>query len=214
MKNETIGKINSIGKVSRIVAKIAQVVALIGTIACLVVGVVGLFIPKNAMQFNGTASGKLSLNTKFVEDADIDEGNDKLSFLGADFEINAEESKDGDIQHVEMEASASNVNGNILKLFVSSVGFVAAVFCGLLWIVMRFAVRFSKTLEICNSPFEENVLADMKKLGISLLPFGIFTFVTTGVSGLVLVLIIMLVILFINIFKYGAELQQESDDTV
>ena len=79
---------------------------------------------------------------------------------------------------------------------------------------MRFAVRFSKTLEICNSPFEENVLADMKKLGISLIPFGIFTLVTTGVSGLVLVLIIMLVILFINIFKYGAELQQESDDMV
>lgn len=214
MKNETIGKINSIGKVSRIVTKIAQVVALIGVIACLVVGVVGLFIPKNAMQFNGTASGKLSLNTKFVEDADIDEGNDKHSFFGADFEINAEESKDSDIQHVEIEASASNVNGNILKLFVSSVGFIAAVFCGLLWIVMRFAVRFSKTLEICNSPFEENVLADMKKLGISLIPFGIFTLVTTGVSGLVLVLIIMLVILFINIFKYGAELQQESDDMV
>ena len=214
MKNETIGKINSVGKVSRIVAKIAQVVALIGAIACLVVGVVGLFIPKNAMQFNGTASGKLSLNTKFVEDSDIDEGNDKHSFFDADFEINVEESRDSDIQHVEIEASASNVNGNILKLFVSSVGFVAAIFCGLLWIVMRFAVRFSKTLEICNSPFEENVLADMKKLGISLIPFGIFTLVTTGASGLVLVLIIMLVILFINIFKYGAELQQESDDTV
>lgn len=214
MKNETIGKINSIGKVSRIVAKIARIASLIGAIACLVVGVVGLFIPKNAMQFNGTASGKLSLNTKFVEDADIDEGNDKHSFLGADFEINAKESRDSDIQHVEIEASASNVNGNILKLFVSSVGFISAVFCGLLWIVMRFVVRFSKTLEICNSPFEENVLADMKKLGISLIPFGIFTLATSGISAIALILLIMVVMLFINIFKYGAELQQESDDTV
>ncbi|MDE6780429.1 MAG: hypothetical protein K2J40_03095 [Ruminococcus sp.] len=214
MKNDIVAKIHSVGKVSRIVAKIAKVVALIGVIACLIVGIIGLFIPKDAMQFNGTASGKLSLNTKFVEDADIDEGNDKHSFLGADFEINVKESRDSDIQHAYIEASASNVNGNILKIFVSSVGFVGAIFSGLIWFVMVYAVKLSKTLETCNSPFEEEVLAGMKKLGVALIPFGIFTLGISGISAVALILIIMVVILFIHIFNYGAELQQESDDTV
>ena len=54
----------------------------------------------------------------------------------------------------------------------------------------------------------------MKKLGISMIPFGIVSIVTSGISAIALILVIMVVMLFINIFKYGAELQQEADDTV
>ncbi len=213
MKNDIIEKIHSVGKVSRIVSRIAQVVALIGIVACMVAGVIGLFIPKDAMHFNGTASGKLSLDTKITEfETSIKNG--KVNILGAEFDVKHTETTKGNIQNVDIEVKADDVDGNVLKMMVFSAGLIGTVFCALLWLVMRFTVKLSKTLETCSSPFEENVLAAMKKLSISLIPFGIFVFGISGISAVALILMILVVMLFINIFRYGAKLQQESDDTV
>lgn len=214
MKNETIGKINSIGKVSRIVARIAQVIAGIGAVVCLVAVIIFSCVPNDFAHFDGRAEGKFSVDTTYGVDLETDIENDTINILGAELEVKVKENFEDKIQNLDIEFIADDVEGSSFKLLIVLSGVMGMLCSVALWVVMKFTVKLSKTLETCSSPFEENVLADMKKLGISLIPFGVVAFGISGVSGLALVLIIMVVLLFIHIFKYGAELQQESDDTV
>lgn len=216
MKNDIIAKINSVGKVSRIVSKIAQVVTLIGAIACLVVGVILIFIPADAVKsFNGTAAGTIVLDeekSKMISFDDSDNG--YIKFMGAEFKVNTTETVEGNNHSVNIDALAINVDGRHFKLLGIFLSFAGSLLLVSLYVVFMFAVRLSKALETCESPFEENVLTAMKKLGYSFIPFGVISLGLMGISAISLILVILVVILFINIFNYGAELQQESDDTV
>ncbi len=216
MKNEIIEKIHSVGKVSRIVAKIAQVVTLIGAIACLVAGVIMMFIPADSVKsFNGTASGTIVLDEEKSKMFSFDDNdNGYFKFMGAEFKVNTTEKVEGNNHAVNIDAVAVNVDGRHFKLIGILLSFAGVLFCTGLYIVFIFTVRLSKTLETCESPFEEKVLADMKKLGFAFIPFGIIQIGLTGISNVTMILMIMLVLAMINIFSYGAKLQQESDDTI
>lgn len=216
MKNEIVEKIHSVGKVSRIVSKIAQVVTLIGAIACLVAGVIMMFIPADSVKsFNGTASGTIVLDEEKSKMFSFDDNdNGYVKFMGAEFKVNTTETVEGNNRAVNIDALAINVDGRHFKLIGIFICFAGALFSASLYIVFIFVVKLSKALETCKSPFEENVLTAMKKLGYSFIPFGVIAVGLTGISAISLILVIIVVILFINIFNYGAELQQESDDTV
>lgn len=216
MKNDIIAKIHSVGKVSRIVSKIAQVVTLIGAIACLVVGVILIFIPADAIKsFNGTATGTIVFDeekSKMISFDDSDNGH--IKFMGAEFKVNTTETVEGNSHALNIDALAINVDGRHFKLLGIVLSFAGSLLLVSLYVVFMFAVRLSKALETCESPFEENVLIAMKKLGYSFIPFGILQIGLTGISAVTIILMIMLVLAMIYIFSYGAKLQQESDDTV
>lgn len=216
MKNDIISKINSVGKVSRIVSRIAQVITLIGAIACLVGGIILIFVPSDAVtSFNGTATGTIVLDeekSKMISFDDSDNGH--IKFMGAEFKIDTTETVEGNSHEINIDALAINVDGRHFKLIGILLSFAGVLLCTGLYIIFVFAVRLAKTLETCESPFEENVLTAMKKFGYSFIPFCVISLGLTGISAISLILVILVVILFINIFNYGAELQQESDDTV
>lgn len=216
MKNDIIAKIHSVGKVSRIVSKIAQVVTLIGAIACLVVGVILIFIPADAVKsFNGTATGTIVLDeekSKMISFDDSD--NEHIKFMGAEFKVNTTETVEGNSRSVNIDALAINVDGRHFKLLGITLSFAGSLLLVSLYVVFMFAVRLSKALEICESPFEENVLTAMKNFGYSFIPFGILQIGLTGISSVTIILMILLVLAMIYIFSYGAKLQQESDETV
>ena len=73
-----------------------------------------------------------------------------------------------------------------------------------------------RSLEICESPFEENVLKSMKRFAFSFIPVVILEILWNGhsVSSITTVFIVMVILLFSSIFNYGAQLQQESDETL
>ena len=216
MKSDITEKINKVGKVSRIVSKIAQVITLIGAIACLVGGIILIFVPSDAVtSFNGTATGTIVLDeekSKMISFNDSDNGH--IRFMGAEFKVNTTETVEGDSNVINIDALAINIDGRHFKLIGILLSFAGVLLCTGLYIIFVFAVRLAKTLETCESPFEENVLTAMKKFGYSFIPFGVISLGLTGISAISLILVILVVILFINIFNYGAELQQESDDTV
>ncbi|MDE7138449.1 MAG: hypothetical protein K2O29_08345 [Ruminococcus sp.] len=215
MKNEIVEKIHSVGKVSRIVSKI---VTLIGVIACIIVGVMLIFIPADSVKsFNGTASGTIVFDekkSKMFSFYDSDNDNKYIKFMGAEFKINTTEKVEGNNHAVNIDALAIDVDGRHFKLIGILLCFAGALFFTGLYIVFIFTVRLAKTLEVCESPFEENVLTAMKKLGYSFISFGVLQIALTGISAITIILMIMLVLAMIHIFSYGAELQQESDETV
>lgn len=216
MKNDIIEKIHSVGKVSRIVSRIAQIAALIGVVAMLVVGIMLIFVPADSIKsFDGTASGKFVLNEEKTKIFSLDDSdNEHVKFMGAEFEVNTTETVDGNIRAVDIDALAINVDGRHFKAIGILLCCAGVLYFTGLYIVFVFTVKLAKTLEMCESPFEEKVLEAMKKLGFAFIPFGIIQIGLTGVSAVVMLLMILLVVLIIHIFSYGAKLQQESDDTV
>lgn len=219
MKNDITAKINKVGKVSRIVSKIAQVATLIGVIACIVAGVILMFVPSDAVKsFNGEASGKIVFDEEktknIISFADDDNSKKYINIMNFKFEVNTTETVEGDDHVVNFDTMAINADGRHFKILGIFICFAAALYSASLYVIFTFAVKFSKTLETCESPFESDVLTAMKKLGYSFIPFVVISIGLTGISSIMVTFVILVVLLFIHIFNYGAELQQESDDTV
>ena len=75
-----------------------------------------------------------------------------------------------------------------------------------------FAVRFSKKIETCETPFSEDIVREMKIFAIVyLIAIMVFSFTDSVFGAVPSVLTIMLLV---NSFAYGAELQKESDETL
>ena len=89
------------------------------------------------------------------------------------------------------------------------------IFSLLLIISISFAKKLFVSLEKCDTPFSEEVVNNLSRFVYSLVPWGIFGFSANGLSGGIgLVMVIVVVAILTSVFKYGAELQRESDETL
>jgi hypothetical protein len=91
-----------------------------------------------------------------------------------------------------------------------------------------FASSLCKAFRDCETPFEDNVIKKMQNLAYSLIPWvfvsaatdSVVSSLTTNMVAITfgidfgVVLIILIVFALVYIFKYGAVLQQESDETL
>lgn len=95
-------------------------------------------------------------------------------------------------------------------------------------VTIIFIEKLCKAFRDCRSPFEENVIKKMQNLAYVLIPWtlisGISESLITGFLSdnfnfsfsldLGVVLVVLIVLVLVYIFKYGAVLQQESDETL
>lgn len=215
MKNENVRKINTIGKVSRILIIICKVAVLITAIALLVGSILSLAIPNDSIRMSGNASAEIVIDTgtnidKIVK---IDESDFDSKILGANLKWILKDNGVTDGERIfTLDAAANNINSNHIKYSIAIACFLGAIYFAMFFVILCFAHKFAKSLEECNSPFEENVIKCMRNFGISLIPWVIFAFITSG--SLIMALIVFVILLLISIFKYGAQLQQESDETL
>ena len=97
----------------------------------------------------------------------------------------------------------------------------------IIFISLVFAGRFFKALRYSHSPFGEFVIKNMQKFAYSLIPWGVFgpSFSVASVSSIkqysvsmglnfVTIFVIIVLLFLVYVFKYGALLQQESDETL
>ena len=94
--------------------------------------------------------------------------------------------------------------------------------------VMLFMLKnLMKALKNCETPFAENVISSMTKFAYSLIPTVVIGTICNGVwemlrkgsrfsfsVNLGTILLVAVVFILVVIFKYGAQLQQESDETL
>ncbi len=223
MKNENIKKINTLGKVSRILLTIMRVIFIIGIVSCLIVSVAFLTVPKtDIITADGTVSAQIKVDCEqlppfFSDDIlGIDENDIDFDAFGTGIKWLVEENKiDGDLIY-DINGELDIDNSRSVILGISGTMAVSAVLCAVMLIVVIFGGKLAKALEICNSPFEENVLKAMKRFAFSLIPVAVLEILWNGgeVISLTTAFIVIVVIMFAFIFKYGAELQKESDETL
>lgn len=218
MKNENVRKINSLGKISRIIIIILKVAVLIAAIGLLVGSLLCLAIPKDSIRISGSATAEMVVdNNSFVDEIiKIDDVHFDSNLFGAKLKcILQDNGVTNDERIFTLDAAANDINSGHIKYSIAAVCFLGAVYCSIFFVILCLAHKFAKSLEICNSPFEENVIKHMKKFGISLIPWaGITLLISGNLNGIVVTLIVFVIFLFISIFKYGAQLQQESDETL
>lgn len=216
-----VKRINTLGKVSKIILIIMRIACIVGIVLTIVGGIVVLATfptGSTAITSNGVASYEMVVDTNrlpssisFFEDEDIT--NESFKLFGTKFTLKDNITDNDGIQTYTMNAEFDSPNSTLFKYGIVGVCFAATVYAAFTLIVVIFAGKLAKALETCQSPFEESVTKAMKHFAFSLIPAG-FTFVTDGSLNLTMVLIILAVIIFSYIFSYGAKLQQESDETL
>lgn len=188
---------------------------MIAAIGLIVGSLLSLFIPADSIRINGNASAKIIVDTGTSIDkiVKIDESDFDAKILGVNLKWILRDNGITDGERIfTLDAAVDELQANHIKYSIAAVCFLGAVYCAMFFVILCFAHKFAKSLEECNSPFEENVIKCMKNFGISLIPWVIFTFVTSG--SLILALIVLVIFLLMSIFKYGAQLQQEADETL
>lgn len=224
MKNANVKKINTVGKVSRIVLTVFKVFVIIGIVGSLVGVVLGIIgaatVPEDAFKADISVNGSITVDghnvSSFLSPAIVDLEKTDISFSLKNFDVKLliDEFKDGSISGYTIDGSAYLIDSTWVMLGIVGVCAVSAIGCAVMLVVIIFGIRLAKALETCDSPFEEKVLKAMKGFAFSLIPIGVIVFWVNGVLGLTTAFIVAAIILFVYIFKYGAELQQESDETV
>lgn len=224
MKNENVKKINTIGKVGYIILIITKIILIASAVAVVAVGILMLFMPDDFVTIKGNADAEIVVNTgdlpSFLGDnvVKVEESDIKFNSFSIDLDFLIKENKISDNKRsYDIEASLKEFDGRFFAVAASIACFVGAIMLVLWTIVVSFGIKLAKALRDCDSPFEQNVILRMKRFGIALLPLGIGTIILQGVVSIInltTILLILVVLLFVFIFNYGAQLQQESDETL
>jgi len=239
-KSEAISKINKLGKISNIIVSIARVIMIVGLVFCIVGTVILMFVPKGLVQLN--ISGRTDvlvdlsrINVQLSEEEqqdillsiqeDIDDENSR-STIDVNGNTYGTETVAVDESSIMLGAEAESYTVDIKNIIF--ILFFASLTLALLVVTLTFAGKLCKGFRDCESPFEENIIKKMNHLAYSLIPWAFVstisnsieeTFFTNNATFLVgvdlgIIIVIFFIFILAYIFKYGAVLQQESDETL
>ena len=214
MKNANVEKINKLGKAGRILTKIAQICVMIGAVCTLICGIVISFIPNDSFEIKGRADADLILNidSDLADVIDFDK-KENVKIEGYDVEFDVSQNEQDGRTVFNFSASDFKKTGKELKRTGILKFAELTLYLVCTYIALLFANKLAKCFEKCETPFSDEVIETMKKFGHGLVPVGVASLIS-GSAGLMTALIIIFIIMLINIFSYGAELQKESDETV
>lgn len=236
MTNSAIQKINGFGKAGRIIANICKILVIIAIVAVIVATVIMFILPTDLVQIRMDAHADVTVNygqlnafTKLLTPSTAEDILEEIQD-DSDFEFNGMEFA-MDTAEVTDESILVGATAKVRTLDMGHIRIVLifAIFAlALVLVSMYFICSFCKALEVCKSPFEDNMIRKMQQLAWALvcLPFAssiaqsISESVMTGSVRIGLhidlmeVIVILAVFALTYIFKYGAVLQRESDETL
>ncbi len=220
MKNETIKKINTLGKVGYIICKIGKIAMMIATIACLVGAVLMCFVPKEAVKIELTTS-----NTAVFK---LDDSYDLSKILDLDIEDGILEIGDNTYSVVGGADAPETITKTVYISDFKWILFAATLGCFSVLVAFYFAEKLCKSFKDCETPFTEEVSGVLMKFAYSLIGVGALGMIGESVVNslftnkfmigididLGTVLLILCVFMLSFIFKHGTALQVQSDETL
>ncbi len=234
MKTEAIKKINKMGEVGNILIIIAKVFCIIGLAGCLAGTIAIGILPKDFMTLQAQGIGTIEINMEAIGESITAEESEQINNGSYDgyFEVQSGVSEynfneiyaEGNSIFLTSNQSTKVISvHNLLYIMV-----IATVSVAMTVVSLFFAGFLCKAFKNCSSPFEENVIKKMQQFAYSLIPWVILTSISQSMvnsltSGklkvnisidLTMIIIVLVILAFAYIFKYGAVLQQESDETL
>ena len=234
-KENAISKINKIGKAGRILSKIVMIALEIGCIAMIVSGIMFLAIPREDLVMKTNDEATLTVNTesrmlglftsakKDAESGSLPQGYTTVNNIDYSFEdVTFDQS--GKIATFKLQGDGVTITSGR----IAAICFMAAAFMAINAFLFFYVGKLCKSLEACNSPFEEGIINGMRNCAWILIPWcvlgsGFQSFMDTAFTSNIrtgfsfdipTVIVILLIFGLTYVFKYGAVLQTESDETL
>ena len=225
-------KIKAIGKVCKILSKVMTVLMIIATAALLIAGTVLVAIPGDKIAADVSGEANVTVYGEWIDKVpqdqidglseQIEEGKIKIN-INANRVKGVEQDGDSIVLHAQTGSAHFTLRrvGGALLLYSLIPGALIAVFIML--------GKLMKALQEGDSPFTDEVVKRMTGFAISLIPFAVLKPTSGGIASALLTtgdfdinfgvdlstaFAALIIILLIMIFRYGAQIQKESDETL
>ena len=228
MENNIQTKVNRIGLIGKIISIVLIVLLSIGAFGLLVGGIVCVVLPKDSVQVSVSPDVNVQVNKSLMGNAwaDVDEAlavaNEKV---GEDFDSVTIKKTDGGLT-VHVNGADEVKSFGIRDALKAIAAGLTGIACAIVTLVMF--MKLCDAFRVCISPFDEAVIKRMNVFAWTLIICAVVGCVATAaataaVAGLgnlsfnlsLTPIITALIIFFLcMIFRYGAKLQQEADETL
>ncbi|MBQ6426819.1 MAG: DUF2975 domain-containing protein [Clostridia bacterium] len=218
-------KINSIGEAGNVISIILIVLQILGILALIAGLVIFLVMPKDAVtlgiQIDADATIGKSLIGAYMDQIDTSDfdGDDIAS---GKVTASLEKTEDGLVAGFSTDRFTVPVSRFVYGLFAGLVKFIATL------IVLIILNRLSREFKKCDTPFSEGVIHWMTVFAWVMLGASVLSELASAVASSMMfkggnfhfnldlktVLITLLVLFLTMIFRYGAKLQHEADETL
>ena len=230
MENNIQTKVNRIGKAGRIVSIVLIVLLCIGASALVLGGVVCAALPQDAVEVSFRPNVDVLVGKSLMGSgwAGIDEQLAKArDQMGEAFEgVALEKTDDGLMLHVSPEL------GEGMETFGPR-DVLRAIWAGLIGIASAMVtlvmfLKLCKAFQVCRTPFDEPVIRKMTAFAWTLIVCAVVSsFARASISALLTgwqrisfhlnltpVFTALIVFFLCMVFRYGAQLQREADETL
>lgn len=231
--------INTAGTVGYIVSIIVIVVLIAGMVATALGTVAAGLVAKEDVDVTVTTNFDVTASSNILEKlkgfVTVDGGEDFADLAnqlpdGTKITVNDNDISEFSVSETEngfnINAKSSPIEFTAQKLIVALV--FSFLYLGSLTAMFYMIKALMKALKECETPFTENVIKRMQNFGWSLIPVIVLSALTESVWGAVGsgstainfslnlggLLVLAVVFVLTLVFKYGAELQQQSDETL
>ncbi len=240
MENTIKRKVNRIGLVGQIISIILIVLMSAACFGCILAGVALSALPKDTIKIGVTGNMDVTVSKdllgEWMNQINSGELNAQLGINGTEYSnINVDKTSEG----ILIRAESDRIEFRLIRLACAA--FSGLVYCALLLVVFVFLKRLFDGFRHCDSPFSDDVIRRMtvfswvllgsavlmsvaESIGNSLINRSIdlsFTLNPTGVNSgfefsfsFAPILIALLILFLTMIFRYGAKLQKEADETL
>ena len=224
MKNEYIEKINKLGHTGLVISKIVKVMVSIAMVALLVSSVLLMLVPKNSITVTTSHNAEITMDMSHSIIPSL------VSFdANSNFELNGviyDHFKTENNLAVQTATATSTPHTFAIKDMMWGM-LAGAVMCALLQVAIKKVTALFALLNDCETPFTQQTANCFKSLAVSFVPVyimalvceGIMEYIVNGMFNLTINLLtiaapVLILLMMAEIFRYGAMLQIESDETL
>ena len=243
MNNAIKKKVNRIGLVGKIVSIVLIVLMAVACAGLTTVGIVLAVMPKNAVTIGVTTDMDVTVGKDMLMGAYDEISADDIKEINVTMRINGSEFTDLEMEKTEsglkLTAQTDRMEFSLQRLAWACLS--GCIYCAAMLVVFIFLMRLSDGFRTCDSPFADDVIKRMTVFAWVLLGSAVVSTIAEGVVNSLLMrsidlefslnptgvgdglyasvsfapILIALIVLFLSmIFRYGAALQKESDETL
>ena len=224
MENPIRKKINIFGKVGKIISMIIIICLLVAEGFMLVGTIVLAALPEDAVSVDIRNNTDFKVSSKYM---DVEDEQIMLKLGGSEVAVgkldneNVVKNDDGTVSIQANTPDAHFETRDAIKIMIPAMISLAAVVTAL-----YFLRALMKAFQNCETPFADEVIRKMRNFAIALIPTMLLSSLFKSVAGgmladrftfdfdLLPVAFVVVVFVLTAIFRYGAQLQREHDDTV
>lgn len=237
MKNSNINKINTAGLIGYIISIILIVCTITGMVVIGILTAGAATISKDNINvkvatnvdINSTGNflGKLNsfIKVNGIEDLSTltEDAKEGIKLEDNDIsELSVKEENGG----LNIIAKTNEITISMKKIIIALI--LSFIFLGVVTYALYMVKALMKSLRKCETPFSEEVIKKMTRFGTSLICVVVLKIIFGGFCSTLTVpgfrynlnidlssiLLVAVIYILITVFKYGAGLQQESDETL